>query len=382
MTIQTSTRPNSSFAQTDRQYWICQFYGWGALAVFSILSLNIWYTPGEFAPLIHSVLQSIVGLILSHPLRYVAQRAWDENLFRRILFNTISVLIAAALWTIWRVSSFTWLTGQVIEVSDWGGWINVSVLVLVGWSATYHALKYYRQSIEQHRVAVEAQNSALAAEAKAQRENIKRMEAEKLSKETELRMLKYQLNPHFFLNALNSVSSLVRRNKSEEAMEMLARIGDFLRLSLDDSDDLFHTIEEEIDAAQCYLAIEKIRFGDRLNTEFEIDPAVLEFKVPTMLMQPVFENAIKHAVGKRQSPTKIRFEAVKDTRGVRLSVQDDGSPTEAENRHDDGTPGIGLANVQNRLESAFGNNFHFSIRRSNAGFNVEILISKDPEPLR
>ena len=232
-------------------------------------------------------------------------------------------------------------------------------------------------------MAVEAQNSALAAEAKAQRENVKRVEAEKLTKESQLRMLKYQLNPHFFLNALNSVSALVRKSKSDEAMEMLARIGDFLRLSLDDSGDLFHTIEEEIDAVKTYLAIEKIRFGDRLITEFKIDPAVLDFKVPTMLMQPVFENAIKHAVGKSQSPTKIRFEAVKESRGVRLSVQDDGSQRPSSNKTDNTDhSGIGLTNVQNRLESAFGNNFQFSIRRSNAGYNVDVLINESAVPLR
>ena len=278
MTLQSTTTPLVSITQTDRQYWVCQLFGWGALTVFSILSLNIWYTPGEFAPVIHSALQSIMGIILSHPLRYVAQKTWDDNVYQRVIYNSAAVLISAGLWTIWRINSFTWLTGEVIEVSDWGGWINVSVIVLVGWSSTYHALKYYRQSIEQQRLAVEAQNSALAAEAKAYRENVKRIEAEKLIKESQLRMLKYQLNPHFFLNALNSVSALVRKNKSEEAMEMLARIGDFLRLSLDDSGDLFHSIEEEIDAVQSYLEIEKIRFGERLVTEFSSRSKSSEFQ--------------------------------------------------------------------------------------------------------
>lgn len=383
MTMQNVSTTEPTISQTDRQYWICQFYGWGALTVFSILSLNIWYTPGEFAPLFHSALQSLVGIVLSHPLRYVARITWNDGLSRRILINTISVLLAASLWTVWRITSFTWLTGEVIEVSDWGGWINVSVIVFVGWSSTYHALKYYRQSIEQQRLAIEAQNSALAAEAKAHRENAKRVEAEKLTKESQLRMLKYQLNPHFFLNALNSVSALVRKNKRDEAMEMLARIGDFLRLSLDDTGDLFHTIEEEIDAVQSYLEIEKIRFGERLATEFEIDPSILDFKVPTMLMQPVFENAIKHAVSKSQSPTTIRFEAAREAHGVRLSVQDDGSQNSGNSKAQTAeTLGIGLANVQSRLESAFGNNYQFSIRRSNAGYNVDILINEETAPLR
>lgn len=378
MTFQKNSANAEPFSQTNRQYWICQFLGWGALAVFSILSLNIWYTPGEFAPLVHSVLASIAGLLLSHPLRYVAEKNWNENVSRRLMTNLLGVLLAAGLWTVWRVNSFFWLTGENITLSDWGGWINVSVIVFVGWAATYHALKYYSQSIEQQRLAIEAQNIALAAEAKAQRENVKRIQAEKLSKETQLRMLKYQLNPHFFLNALNSVSALVRRERRGEAMEMLARIGDFLRLSLDDSGDLFHTIEEEIDAIQSYLEIEKIRFGDRLVTEFNIDPSILHFRVPTMLMQPIFENAIKHAVSKRKEPTKVKFEAVRDSLGTRLSVHDDGSYfAGALENVDIADSGIGLSNVQNRLESAFGKNFQFTYQRSGEGFVVDILINND-----
>ena len=256
------------------------------------------------------------------------------------------------------------------------------MIVLVGWTVTYHALKYYRQSIEQGRLAMEAQNIALEAEAMAQRENARRTKAEKLIKESQLRMLKYQLNPHFFLNALNSVSALVRKKQSEEAMEMLARIGDFLRLSLDDSGDLFHTVEEEIDAIQSYLEIEKIRFGDRLVTEFEIEPETLEFRIPTMLMQPVFENAIKHAVSKNQGPTTIFFNAEKKGNGIRLTVRDDGGlAAEPQSEQEIKASGIGLANVQSRLESAYGDDYHIRLRRSNAGFNVDIFISRDAKPL-
>ena len=232
------------------------------------------------------------------------------------------------------------------------------MIVIVGWTVTYHALKYYNQSIEQHRLAIEAQNTALEAEAKAERENAKRTEAEKLIKESQLRMLKYQLNPHFFLNALNSVSALVRKDRSEEAIEMLARIGDFMRLSLDDSGDLFHTVEEEIDAIQSYLEIEKIRFRSRLRTNFDVDPNVLNYRVPTMLMQPVFENAIKHGVSKNQGPTTIFFSAEKQDNGIRLTVHNVGGLSiELQSEQEIIASGIGLANVQSRLESAYGKDF-------------------------
>jgi len=360
----------------DRQYWLFQFAGWTALAVFSVLSLNIWYTPGEFAPLVHSALQSVAGIIISHPLRYVARRTWTRKISTRAIVNVLAVLIAAGLWTVWRVSSFTWLTGEVIEFSDWGGWINLSVIVFVAWSVSYHALKYYRLSIQQRQLAAEAQTLALKAQAEAQHENLKRLEAEKLFQESQLRMLKYQLNPHFFLNALNSVSALVQRGKAADATEMLARIGDFLRVSLDDDGDLFHSLEEEIDAIETYLGIEKIRFGDRLATEFDVDAATKNTKLPVLLLQPLFENAIKHAVSKRTSRTTLSFSATQDANGVTLVLTDDGPGlTDAEEEALASNQSIGLANVRNRLNSTFGDNASFRYGKgTKGGFEVSIRI--------
>lgn len=363
-------------ALNDRQYWLFQVAGWTALAVFSVLSLNIWYTPGEFAPLVHSALQSVVGILISHPLRYVARRTWTLNISTRAFINIVAVLVAAGFWTIWRVTSFTWLTGEVIELSDWGGWINLSVIVFVAWSVSYHALKYYRLSIEQRQIAAEAQTLALKAQAEAQHENLKRLEAETLFRESQLRMLKYQLNPHFFLNALNSVSALVQRGKDTDAMEMLARIGDFLRVSLDDDGDLFHSLEEEIDAIETYLGIEKIRFGDRLATEFDIAAKVKNMQLPVLLLQPLFENAIKHAVSKRTSQTTLSFSATQGANGVTLTLADDGPGlTDVEEEALASKQSIGLANVRKRLTSTFGDKaeFHYG-KGQQGGFEVSITI--------
>lgn len=362
----------------DRQYWLFQIAGWTALAVFSVLSLNIWYTPGEFAPLVHSALQSVVGVLISHPLRYVARRTWTLNISTRAIINVIAVLVAAGLWTVWRVTSFTWLTGEVIEFSDWGGWINLSVIVFVAWSVSYHALKYYRLSIQQRQLAAEAQTLALKAQAEAQHENLKRLEAEKLFQESQLRMLKYQLNPHFFLNALNSVSALVQRGKDSDATEMLARIGDFLRVSLDDDGDLFHSLEEEIDAIETYLGIEKIRFGDRLATKFSIEAATKSTKLPVLLLQPLFENAIKHAVSKRTSRTTLSFSATQDANRVTLILTDDGPGlTDAQEEALASNQSIGLANVRNRLNSTFSDKASFRYGKgAKGGFEVAITIDE------
>ncbi len=343
------------------------------MALLSYLSLNIWYTPGELAPVMHSILQSVAGIFFSHPLRAVARRTWNLSIVWRVLLNGVGIAFAALVWTIWRVLSFTWITGEVIELADWGGWINASVIVFAAWVFCYHALRYYRSSFNQRQLAVEAQS-------KAQHETLKRLEAEQLFRESQLRMLKYQLNPHFFLNALNSVSSLVRREDKESAMKMLARIGDFLRASLDHRDELLHSLGEELDALDAYLSIERVRFGDRLVTEFDVEDSAIDAIVPSLLLQPLFENAIKHAVSKQMAPTTIYFKAEKTEKGLRMRVSDNGPGIMPSNsRLVEMGSGVGLANVKSRLESTYGERFEISVLKNDpSGLAVNIEIKGSP----
>ena len=360
-----------------QQYWIFQLAGWCAMAILTYLSLNIWYTPGEWAPVVHSILQSIAGMIISLPLRYIVIASWNKSALSRLLFNGTAVLIAAIIWTVWRVNSFTWLTGEVIELADWGGWINASVIVFTAWLFCYYALRYYRESLEKERQAAEAQRAVLEAQANEERANFKRVEAEKHFHETQMRLLKNQLNPHFFLNALNSVSALIVRNDKTAALEMLARIGDFLRTSLANPEELHHTLEEELAALDLYLGIEKIRFGERLQTRFDIDPEALKATVPSLILQPLFENAIKHAVSKSQKPTLIEFNARIEDGSLLLELSDDGPGSTGRpdlQTFQEGSQ-IGLKNVQKRLQSAFSDKFSLEFGPGkDTGFDVRISI--------
>lgn len=358
----------------DRQYWTFQFAGWGAMALLSYLSLTVWYNPGQLAPILHTLLQSLLGVVVSHPLRWIATKSWQESFELRALLNGAAVIAASLVWTGMRITTFTWLTGEVIPFQDWGGWAFASVIVFGAWSFCYHAIKYYRLSSEQRRLAAEAQTAALRAQTQAQHESFKRLEAEKLFKETQLRMLKYQLNPHFFLNALNSVSALVMRGDKQGAMEMLARIGDFLRVSLDDPEEVQHTLDEELEALSLYLSIEKVRFGERLQTRFDIDDAARGILLPNLLLQPIFENAVKFAVSEKREPTKIALSAVVEQGDLILRIIDDGPGIGTDDNTTD-KMGIGLANVRQRLESTFGNRFEFSLRNAApTGLEVEIRV--------
>lgn len=350
-----------------RQYWTFQIAGWSAMALLSYLSLTVWYNPGEVAPALHTLLQSALGIVLSHPLRGIAKRLWQAPIAQRVALNALAVIVASLAWSALRIQTFTWLTGEEIPPSDYGGWIFASVIVFGAWSFCYHAFRYYRQSLEQRRLAAEARNTALLAQTTAQQESFKRLEAEKLFRESQLRMLKYQLNPHFFLNALNSVSSLVRKGESDDAMRMLARIGDFLRLSLADPEEVHHPLADELDALDTYLDIERIRFGDRLRTEFEIAPETLESPVPSFLLQPVFENAIKHAVGKSLEPVTIQFVARIAEGHLQICVTDDGPGLSASGKQPAARGGIGLTNVRQRLESAYGKDCDLELDNNESG---------------
>ena len=104
-------------------YWTFQIAGWLSFAVLSYLSLTIWYNPGEFIPALHTLTQSIVGIAVSHPLRWVAQKTWAAPITQRVIINGMAVAMASLIWTFLRLGLFTWMTGEVINFEDWGGWI-------------------------------------------------------------------------------------------------------------------------------------------------------------------------------------------------------------------------------------------------------------------
>lgn len=369
-------RAFGSVSQTHtRQFWTLQIAGWTAMSVLSYLSLTLWYNPGQLAPFLHTILQSVIGIFVSYPLRWVGSSAWNMPPLPRVLVNAAGVAAASVVWTILRIYSFTWLTGEEIPLSDWGGWMFASVIVFGSWNFCYHALKYYRHFLTEHQLAVEAQNAALRANEVAHRETLRRLEAEKLFQDTQLRMLKYQLNPHFLFNALNSVSSLVRKGEAAAATDMLARIGDFLRMTLDHSEEFQHTLADELETLDLYLGIEKVRFRDRLKTVFEIDDKALDLEVPSLLLQPIFENSIKFGVSRTLSPTTISLKAnVREDR-LFLTICDDGAGSDMSEKAGEATDpqGIGLLNVRGRLQSAYGEDFLFEAARTEpCGFRVEI----------
>ncbi|HSS17831.1 MAG TPA: histidine kinase [Candidatus Dormibacteraeota bacterium] len=181
----------------------------------------------------------------------------------------------------------------------------------------------------------------------------------------QLRALKMQLHPHFLFNTLHSISSLVLEDPPK-ANSMIARLGDFLRLTLENSNQQLVSLKEETEFLRCYLEIEQVRFGDRLTVTFELEPQMLPAQVPHLILQPVVENAIQHAIAPRAARGHINIEAKRLNSLLRLEVRDDG-PGIASNDALLGTEGVGLSNVRARLHQIYGSDFRFELMNARDG---------------
>jgi LytS/YehU family sensor histidine kinase len=192
-----------------------------------------------------------------------------------------------------------------------------------------------------------------------------------LVRDTELNMLKSQINPHFLFNSLNSIASLTMSNPTE-AREMIIRLSDFLRYSLKHRENEYVALKEELGRMRDYLAIEKVRFGEKLCYDFNIDEVCEEFPVPTMIFQPLFENAIRHSVYESVEPVKVLFQCVPDNGFMKATISNDYDP-EVPTRK--GT-GVGLQNVRQRIELAYKGKGSVQWSGSKGVFVVTILIPR------
>jgi two-component system LytT family sensor kinase len=206
-------------------------------------------------------------------------------------------------------------------------------------------------------------------------------EGELRASQAQLEALKMQLHPHFLFNALHSISALVHSDP-EAADKMIARLGDFLRLTLDTAAAQEVPLRQEIEFLNCYLEIERIRFRDRLTTRLDVDPQALECRVPNLILQPIVENAIRHGVAPRSAPGRVEVCAEREGGLLRLQVRDNGRglPEGAVCSTKGG--GVGLSNTHARLRQLYGGAFSFHIENAPAGGAVVTLEipARGPEP--
>ncbi|MFH0841749.1 MAG: histidine kinase [Bacteroidota bacterium] len=192
---------------------------------------------------------------------------------------------------------------------------------------------------------------------------------ESLVKETELKMLRSQINPHFLFNSLNSVSSLTITDP-DKARDMVIKLSEFMRYALSKKDEQPVTLRSELENLRLYLEIEKVRFGDRLTTDEQIEEKCLEVKMPVMILQPLYENAIKHGVYESTESVRIATIVMLVDSFMQITISNN-YDTVTESRKGTGT---GLVNVIRRLELFYGNKATLKTSRENGIFTVSLYI--------
>ncbi len=188
----------------------------------------------------------------------------------------------------------------------------------------------------------------------------------------QLNALRRQIEPHFLFNALNAIAGLVRENRNDEAVRMIAALSDFMRRTLQDSTQQQVALAEEMEFLQQYLDIEKVRFGDRLQIKVDVPAELLPAKVPSLILQPMAENAVKHGISKRAQGGAIRIAASRSNGMLLLSVSNDGP-----NLPGDWNmlqPGVGLSNIRTRLQGLYGDRCELHIGNQEQG-GVQVSVS-------
>jgi len=203
-------------------------------------------------------------------------------------------------------------------------------------------------------------------------ERDKRQKSEFLAQEAQLQMLRLQINPHFLFNSFSSLRALIRSNPIK-AVDMVSMLSEFYRYSLMSKNISLIPLKEEIDAIKSYTEIEKIRFDDKINFSFHFDEQIGEIRVPTFIIHPLVENAIKYGMKTSVFPVNIGFSIRKQNEKLYISVNNSGSWIEPEDNNNCGT-GTGLDNIRKRLLLTYPEKHKISIAGSDNLVTVEIII--------
>ena len=323
-------------------------------------SLLFYFAYGSFTNL--SIIDSLVSLIIYSG---IALSLWYPFSFFNSGITRIPALISnlvaigALSVTLWVLITKYLMTTVLPEESNYQAYWNATFPYRIGTGVFIYGLiilTYY--------LFVSLSNLS--------EKNAKEAKLESLVKETELKMLRSQINPHFLFNSLNSISSLTITDP-EKARDMVVKLSEFMRYALSRKDEQPVTLQNELENLRLYLDIEKVRFGDKLTTEEIIEPGCLDLKIPVMLLQPLFENAVKHGVYECTESVRIITQAKIIDGYFEINISNNYDPAPSLKR---GT-GTGLLNVTRRLELFYGKKASIKTLKENGIYSVTLYIPKD-----
>ncbi len=327
-----------------------------AQATFRATRLNLW--PVEtlwwfFIP--------AIGLL--HRSLTLGERhwLWAVGLHGLLAFIVTGGFIVAEAGRVLLVNHLpaSFLPVVVRDLRWMGGWSYLPLLVYLALVLALYAFGFYRQWRAGQRLTSQLQVANAQLETRLVRAS--------------LDALKMQLHPHFLFNTLNSITSLIRNDRTREAEDIVAGLGELLRRSLDHRQEAMDTLERELEFLRRYFDIERIRFQDRLQVEFDIDPKCLRALVPGLLLQPLAENAMKHGISKDPAARLLRISAQRDGTRLLLTVYNDGPPLPKDEAAL--TRGIGTQNTHARLGMLYGDEARLRLRdQVPYGVRAEIIL--------
>ena len=345
-----------NFENLTNSFWKLQIIGWLIYFVLMFLTFLSVDTNETLVQIFFiKVQRTLAGFLLTCILWVFYKRIVN----RQSIGKNIAIAFAASVLfgIIWTTSEtiYFWLTlpdyNLVKSLPNKPRVALIYAVTIMAWSAIYFGFEYWKQL-------------------QTERENA--LQAKVLAEKAQLEMLRYQVNPHFLFNAMNSIRASIDEDK-DRAKQMITQLSEFLRHSLLSGEKKEILLREELEAVENYLAIEKIRFEENLEIEFGVGKDAKDFKVPCFLLNPLVENAIKHGFHTSPKPLKIKISAYLTDSGFLLEVANTGNLNGDSNSN--GTK-IGLKNVRERLEKLFPEKSSFELFEKDNFVVARIKIQK------
>jgi two-component system, LytTR family, sensor kinase len=334
----------------DVLFWTLHALGWSAYGFSQYLGAVLYGKPIAYTQVI--VQAAAWGFIVSAPLRYICRWLWSRPV-RVMIPGALAIAFTTAL--AWR-AGVNWAYQQYDsswQIHYWTELLTgaIHATYLIGcWIGLYVGVHYYESMQFQREAALRA--SALAQEA-------------------QLKMLRYQLNPHFLFNTLNAISTLILDNRNATANSAVTGLSEFLRYTLDQDPMKKVTVAQELDALNLYLHIEKMRFGSRLQIEYSIDENAMDVLMPSLLLQPLIENGIKYAISPREEGGRVRIGGHVTGGMLQLEVSDDGPGMSDPTRLTNGR-GVGIRNTRERLQVLYAERGAVNVTNTEPGLRVAL----------
>jgi len=328
-------------SNNSQQFYILNIAGWAGYCLSTYVAAFYWDKPINYYWVVS--VGSILGLIISFLLRPIYRAVWNSSLATRIVSVVLASYLCSLIWVVPYNISYWELYKNGFRPDTWTGYFwgifNI-YYIFICWSCLYFGIKFYQGM---------------------QDANQRVLKANALAHEAQLKMLRYQLNPHFLFNTLNAISTLILEKNTQRANQMVSRLSDFLRYSLDNDPMQKVTLEQEISTLNLYLGIEKVRFEERLELDFEIAAEAEKALIPSLILQPLVENAIKFAIAKSENGGTITLKAKVFAKELLLELKDDGPGVELIDGQLPEGRGVGVKNTKERLSELYNSRHSFKL---------------------